>query len=155
MHIVRKEHRMDIISTIKEKYSGLTRKQKQIADFMLDHIERMSFLTLRELSKETGITPMTILNTCTALGYSSFNEMKYESRKYLSLQEKVEVQRFNEYSSTYIPSYWGDESQGGRRKYYRLTEIGHENMRLAFESWSRVDEIIENLEANKKDESNK
>lgn len=49
----------------------------------------------------------------------------------------------------------GDESQGGRRKYYRLTEIGHENMRLAFESWSRVDEIIENLEANKKDESNK
>ena len=54
-----------------------------------------------------------------------------------------------------ISSYWGDESQGGRRKYYRLTEIGHENMRLAFESWSRVDEIIENLEANKKDESNK
>lgn len=102
---------MDIISTIKEKYSGLTRKQKQIADYMLDHIERMSFLTLRELSKETGITPMTILNTCMALGYSSFNEMKYESRKYLSLQEKVEVQRFNEYSSTYIPSYELDDQK--------------------------------------------
>lgn len=102
---------MDIISTIKEKYSGLTRKQKQIADYMLEHIERMSFLTLRELSKETGITPMTILNTCMALGYSSFNEMKYESRKYLSLQEKVEVQRFNEYSSTYIPSYELDDQK--------------------------------------------
>lgn len=25
-----------------------------------------------------------------------------------------------------IKSYWGDESQGGRRKYYRITDIGRE-----------------------------
>jgi DNA-binding PadR family transcriptional regulator len=44
-----------------------------------------------------------------------------------------------------ITSYWGDETQGGRRKYYRLTDIGRENMRLAFESWAKVDQIIENI----------
>jgi DNA-binding PadR family transcriptional regulator len=45
-----------------------------------------------------------------------------------------------------ITSYWGDESQGGRRKYYRLTDLGRENMRLAVESWTKVQKIIENLE---------
>lgn len=47
-----------------------------------------------------------------------------------------------------IASYWGDESQGGRRKYYRLTDLGRENMRLAFESWARVEQIIENIKSN-------
>ncbi|MDR0299257.1 MAG: PadR family transcriptional regulator [Streptococcaceae bacterium] len=49
-----------------------------------------------------------------------------------------------------IEAYWGDESQGGRRKYFRMTELGRENMKLAFESWSRVDQIRENLVNNKK-----
>lgn len=44
-----------------------------------------------------------------------------------------------------ITSYWGDESQGGRRKYFRLTDEGRENMRLAFESWAKVDDIVKNI----------
>lgn len=95
----------DIITTIKEKYPSLTRKQKQLADYILEHTGRMSFLTLRELSKETNITPVTVLNTCIALGYSSFNEMKYEIRKYLSMKEKEDLYREKESISTYIPPY--------------------------------------------------
>ena len=44
-----------------------------------------------------------------------------------------------------ISSYWGDESQGGRRKYYRLTDLGRETMRVSFESWAKVEQILENI----------
>lgn len=94
-----------MIAKIKNKYPELTRKQKLIADYMLKNIEKMSFLTLRELSEELEITEVTILNACSALGFSSFNELKYESRKYASLMEKVNLHRDMEYSSVYIPEY--------------------------------------------------
>lgn len=96
---------MDMITNIRSKYPNLTRKQKLIADYMLENIEKMSFLTLKELSEELDITEVTILNACSALGFSSFNEVKYESRKYISLMEKVNLHKEMEYVSTYIPEY--------------------------------------------------
>lgn len=96
---------MDMIAKIKNKYPELTRKQKLVADYMLKNIEKMSFLTLRELSEELEVTEVTILNACSALGFSSFNELKYESRKYASLMEKVNLHRDMEYSSIYLPEY--------------------------------------------------
>lgn len=97
--------KMDMIAKIKEGYQNLTRKQKLIADYMLQNIEKMSFLTLRELSEELDVTGVTILNACSALGFESFNEVKYESRKYTSLMEKVKLHRDMEYVSAYIPQY--------------------------------------------------
>lgn len=96
---------MDMITKIRSKYPDLTRKQKLIADYMLENIEKMSFLTLKELSEELDVTEVTILNACGALGFSSFNEVKYESRKYLSLMEKVNLHRDMVYLSNYIPEY--------------------------------------------------
>lgn len=34
-----------------------------------------------------------------------------------------------------ITSYWGDESQGGRRKYYTVTPQGHETYRRNVDAW--------------------
>jgi PadR family transcriptional regulator PadR len=45
----------------------------------------------------------------------------------------------------HISSYWGDETQGGRRKYYRITESG----RLVYEenkkNWIAAKRILEKL----------
>lgn len=94
---------MDMINKIKEGYASLTRKQKMIADYMLNNIEKMSFSTLKELSEELDVTEVTILHACSALGFESFNEVKYESRKYISLMEKVNLHREMGYSAADIP----------------------------------------------------
>lgn len=44
-----------------------------------------------------------------------------------------------------ISSYWGDESQGGRRKYYRITTNGRELHALNMQNWAYAKEILENL----------
>ncbi|MEC0371654.1 PadR family transcriptional regulator [Paenibacillus chibensis] len=48
-------------------------------------------------------------------------------------------------SQGYITSYWGDESQGGRRKYYTVTPLGEENYHLSVEAWNIGKMLIDQL----------
>lgn len=52
----------------------------------------------------------------------------------------------------YIRSYWGNESQGGRRKYYTITELGIEVHQEKLTGWKQVNQIIS--EVNKGGNSN-
>ncbi|MDE6915662.1 MAG: PadR family transcriptional regulator [Lachnospiraceae bacterium] len=45
----------------------------------------------------------------------------------------------------HIISYWGDESQGGRRKYYRITDSGSAAYEKALTEWLRAQKIITRL----------
>lgn len=44
-----------------------------------------------------------------------------------------------------IQSYWGDESQGGRRKYYRVTAAGVETFHRNLVDWKIAKELIDEL----------
>ena len=44
-----------------------------------------------------------------------------------------------------IESYWGDESQGGRRKYYKITEEGIKFLNEEREIWLFTKKIIDKL----------
>ena len=44
-----------------------------------------------------------------------------------------------------IRSYWGEESQGGRRKYYAITDEGTAAYRRNLEEWNRAQTLIERL----------
>jgi DNA-binding PadR family transcriptional regulator len=44
-----------------------------------------------------------------------------------------------------ITSYWGDETQGGRRKYYRITEKGKRIYSENKENWEYAKRILDQL----------
>lgn len=44
-----------------------------------------------------------------------------------------------------IQSYWGNESLGGRRKYYKITELGLEKYKNDLEQWTISKNIIQQL----------
>ncbi len=44
-----------------------------------------------------------------------------------------------------ITSYWGDESQGGRRKYYHITETGRELYSQNLQNWQAAKLILGKL----------
>ena len=44
-----------------------------------------------------------------------------------------------------VTSYWGDESQGGRRKYYRITEIGKKIYFENKKNWDNAKRILDKL----------
>jgi DNA-binding PadR family transcriptional regulator len=41
-----------------------------------------------------------------------------------------------------IESYWGEESQGGRRKYYHLTPKGGTQLAAAIQQWQAAQQVI-------------
>jgi len=45
----------------------------------------------------------------------------------------------------YISSYWGDETQGGRRKYYRITQRGLELYEQNQKEWSFAKDVLDKL----------
>lgn len=44
-----------------------------------------------------------------------------------------------------ISSYWGDETLGGRRKYYKITSIGENVYNLNKQDWEFAKKIIDKL----------
>lgn len=44
-----------------------------------------------------------------------------------------------------ISSYWGDETQGARRRYYRLTEKGQAVYRQNMKDWEFTQKILDDL----------
>lgn len=71
---------------------------------------------------------------------SKISEGKYELKEpslYSSLK-RLETQK-------QITSYWGDESQGGRRKYYQITPLGREAYKQALVAWKVARELIDQL----------
>ncbi|MFC7392817.1 PadR family transcriptional regulator [Scopulibacillus cellulosilyticus] len=44
-----------------------------------------------------------------------------------------------------INSYWGDATQGGRRKYYTITPIGVDTYKQNKKNWEQAKEILERL----------
>jgi PadR family transcriptional regulator PadR len=44
-----------------------------------------------------------------------------------------------------ISSYWGDETQGGRRKYYRITQKGLETYGQQKRNWQHTKKILDQL----------
>ena len=44
-----------------------------------------------------------------------------------------------------IASYWGDETQGGRRKYYQITLSGRELYKVNKQNWDYAKQILDEL----------
>jgi PadR family transcriptional regulator PadR len=44
-----------------------------------------------------------------------------------------------------INSYWGDETQGGRRKYYRISSLGKNEYELNKKDWEFAKKVIDKL----------
>lgn len=102
---------MTVIEQIQEKYPFLTRKQREVADYMLEDTDRMSYVTLREISQDLSITEMTILKTCNILGYASFSALKYEFRKYAAQQLDLLRHPGVEFTIPAAPEYELDDTR--------------------------------------------
>jgi len=67
---------LERIGQIYERYPALTPKQQQIADFLLANPKVACFVSLKELSRLAGASEVSVLRTCTALGFEGFLQLK-------------------------------------------------------------------------------
>jgi DNA-binding PadR family transcriptional regulator len=60
-------------------------------------------------------------------GFEIYNTILERTREQYELKETTLYSSYKRLEKEgYITSYWGDETQGARRKYYRITDNGRE-----------------------------
>lgn len=66
------EEKKDILSRINSEFSNLSKGQKLIATYIIDHYELAVFMTAKELGDAVGVSESTVVRFATSLNYSGF-----------------------------------------------------------------------------------
>lgn len=74
------------IRRIGETLGELTIKQKLLARFMLQHPEKIGFLSIRDLAEQVGVSTATVSRLCSQLGYSGYDELGREVQQSLQYE---------------------------------------------------------------------
>lgn len=89
---------------------------------------------------------LNILRQGDSYGYEIYKKIIDLSDNQYELKEATLYTAFRRLEQEgYILSYWGDETQGGRRKYYRITEEGKERYEQNKSDWNFAKEVLDKL----------
>ena len=96
-----------------------------------------------------GYTDTILLNCLSggdSYGYRMIKQISGRSRGALALKEPTLYTAFKRLTQEgLIDSYWGDEDNGARRKYYRLTVKGRVRLEEDRRAWRQTREILDLL----------
>lgn len=92
---------MDFLTNIQLKKHLLTKNELKACDAILENILLVQKLSFTELSEKIGITKASILRFCKKVGFSGYNEFRYECIRYVNSIDNVGDDEFN-LSETHI-----------------------------------------------------
>lgn len=81
-----------IIQIVKEKYSKLNVRQKEIAKYILDNYSEVCFMSATQIGKKLNTSQSSVLRLSSILGYKSFNGMQEDLRNLM--KEKITLTSF-------------------------------------------------------------
>ena len=67
-----------IIRQIESCYADLRKSEKQAADYIMEHIEQTSELSLDRLAKAAGVSQPTVLRMLKNIGFAGYKEFRYQ-----------------------------------------------------------------------------
>jgi DNA-binding MurR/RpiR family transcriptional regulator len=88
---------------IRKNYNHITKRQKQIAKYMMDFPKDVAFQTAKQIGKTCGASETTVIRLCYILGYSGFSELQKEIQMSLyegSTSITNPIENFREMSNT-------------------------------------------------------
>ncbi len=75
----------NLLTKIEEEYKNLSKGQKRIADYILEHYDKASFMTAAKLGDFVGVSESTVVRFAAELGYEGYPELQK------ALQEIIRV----------------------------------------------------------------
>jgi PadR family transcriptional regulator PadR len=89
---------------------------------------------------------LTLLTEQDRYGYEVYKEVLSRSGGEYELKEPSLYSAFRRLEGQgYIRAYWGEESQGGRRKYYAITDTGRDYSARIRAEWALARRILDKL----------
>lgn len=98
------------------------------------------------LRGHTDTIVLKILMDGDSYGYEIYKKIIEKSEGVYELKEATLYSSFRRLEKDgSITSYWGDETLGGRRKYYKITPLGESVYNLNKQDWEFAKKIIDKL----------
>ena len=112
-------------------YAVIMRDKKLSSDLLRGHTDTMILKLLTDGDK---------------YGYEITKLVSKHSDQLYELKEATMYSSLKRLENdSHITSYWGDETQGGRRKYYRITASGRELYTKNKQNWDYAKQILDKL----------
>ena len=70
------EKHYDILSRISERFEKMSKSQKVIATFILEHYDQAVFMTAAKLGETLGISESTVVRFASGIGYDGYPEFQ-------------------------------------------------------------------------------
>lgn len=77
------DHEIQYLYRISSNYDSMSKSQKRIAKYLLEHKDDMLSSSITTLAKKIGTTPSAITRFCQSLNYKGFSELKFYMEKEL------------------------------------------------------------------------
>ena len=80
---------MNILARIKEQSATLTKSQKRIADYILNHYAKAANMTASKLAETVNVSESTVVRFATELGYLGYPELTAALLDYLRSESSM------------------------------------------------------------------
>lgn len=84
-----------------------------------------------------------LLSRGDSYGLDIYKQLKEITKNRVNLKETTLYSCYKRLENKgYITSYWGDETNGARRKYYSITKLGNEQLQQMAVIWTELFKIL-------------
>lgn len=98
------------------------------------------------LRGHTDTIVLSVLSKKDSYGFEIYNTILMRTEEQYELKETTLYSSYKRLEKDeYITSYWGDETQGARRKYYHITDKGRDLYKQNKQDWRFTQEILNQL----------
>ena len=95
------------------------------------------------LSGQIDTLVVYLLNKNDSYGLDIYKQLKEITKYRVELKETTLYSCYKRLETKgYIISYWGDETNGARRKYYSITQLGIEKLQEMVKIWNELFQIL-------------
>src|ERR1700686_3937271 len=88
----------DVIDELRRQYDRLTQSQKRIAEYIVDHPDRVAFSTVDQMAGQLDVNPSTIVRFTYRLGLKGFPDLQERTRQLVRGQLSAASESVNENS---------------------------------------------------------
>ncbi len=85
----------DVIKYIGGNFESFSKRQRQIADFILSHLDRAAYMTASQLGKSINVSESTVVRFAAEIGFSGYHNfqkaLKEAARNQLNSMQRMEI----------------------------------------------------------------
>ena len=85
----------DVIKYISDNMVNFSKRQRQLAEFILDHLDKAAYMTALQLGKAAGVSESTSVRFAAELGFGRYHDfqksMREAARNQLNSMQRMEI----------------------------------------------------------------